>query len=330
MTTTNHMMLPMRRVTTHVIITCANRMSRPIPQHLQLGRVHGATPQERAQRWIARLAQADSTLRVTANELYAGEHWSVARQFPTMQLPGEQIQLWSCSASYGLIPADTQIVPHHATLTRGQADSVPGDTASWWSMLSEWEGPAPGRPRDIGALVADEPDAVFMLVLSKNYLRACGADAAMACATVAHPDQFFIVSAGGRPEGSLATFTVPADARFQAHFGGTRRALNARIAADLLERGIRSKAEATEYLGQLLASQAPVVRYNRRKQSDGELLDLIAARLAQTSASSAHRMLRELRDAGLACEQRRFTRLYREASARAEIGVSGHQARKLA
>ena len=98
--------------------------------------------------------------------------------------------------------------PDHATLTRGQADSVPGNTASWWSLISEWEGPTPGRPRHIRTLVAADPNAVFILVLSKNYLRACGTDAAIACAEVADPDQFFIVSAGGRPEGGLAAFAA--------------------------------------------------------------------------------------------------------------------------
>ena len=39
-----------------------------------------------------------------------------------------------------------------------------------------------------------------------------------------------------------------------------------------------------------------------------EITDMIAGRLAQAPATSANRMLREFRDAGLACEQHRFTR----------------------
>jgi hypothetical protein len=204
-------------------------------------------------------------------------------------------------------------VPHHATLTPGQADSVPGDWASWWSLLSEWPGPMPERPRSIQALVAADPTATFMFVLSKNYLRACGADLAAAYERITDPDRFFIVSAGGRPDGDLTASAVPADARLQAHFGGTRRALNARIGADLLERGIRSRDEAARYMTQLLVAQSPIPRYDRKRQSDREILDAITARLAQAPTTSANRMLRELRDAGLACEQRRFGRLYRQA-----------------
>jgi len=295
-----------------VVVTCANRKSRPIPARLQLGRVPGRTPAERARRWISRLAQAGDVPQVAAVDLYAGEHWSVARGLPALHRPGEVIHLWACSAGYGLIPAEAPVKPYHATLTPGQADSVPGTAASWWSRLSEWPGPAPEHPRTIRALVAGEPTATFMFVLSKSYLRACGADITSARESIADLDRFFVVSAGARPEGDLAASMVPADARLQAHFSGTRRALNARIGAHLLGEGIRRKEEASAHLAQLLAAQPPLARYDRKKQSDREILDIIAGRLAQAPGISANRLLREFRDAGLACEQRRFSQLYRE------------------
>ena len=305
-----------QQATVHVIVTCANRMSRPIPAHLQLGQIPGRTQSQHARGWIARLTDTGSTLQVPAVDLYAGEHWSVARKFPQAHLQGEQIRLWACSAGYGLIPAEALILPHHATLTPGQADSVPRPWSSWWSLLSEWSGPLPGHPRSIRALVAADPTAVFMLVLSKNYLRACSADIASACQILAVPDRFLIVSTGGSPADYPTDFGIPADARLQTHFGGTRRALNARIGAHLLEQGIRSKDEAARHLTQLLAAQPPITRYNRKKQSDREILDASAARLALAPATSANSLLRELRDAGLACEQRRFSQLYRQAVGR--------------
>ena len=205
-------------------------------------------------------------------------------------------------------------MPYHATLTPGQADSVPGDPASWWRWLNEWPGPAPEYPRGITALIASDPAAVYMFVLSKNYLRACGDDITAGAEHVADPDRLFIVSAGARLQGDLAAFAVPADARLQAQFSGTRRALNARIGLHLLAAGIRGRSEATANLTQLLAAQPPIPRYDRKKQTDGEILDLIAQRLAQTPTTSANRLLREFRDAGLACEQHRFTRLFRTAA----------------
>jgi len=305
---------PARPSTVHVIVTCANRKSRPIPPHLQLGEVPGTSAVERVRAWIGRLADTGSAPQVPAFDLYAGEHWSVARKFSEQARLGEDIRLWACSAGYGLIPAEARIMPYHATLTPGQADSVPGNPASWWSWLSEWPGPAPEFPRSIQELVVSDPAALFMFVLSKNYLRACGDDIAAASERTADPDRFLIVSAGGRPEGDLAAFAVPADARLQAQFSGTRRALNARIGLYLLSRGLRGRGEAVADLTRLLAVQPPITRYDRKKQTDDEILDLIAQRLSQVPAPSANRLLREFRDAGLACEQHRFTRLYRTAA----------------
>ena len=295
----------------HVIITCSNRKSRPIPARFRLGQVPGRNAAERARRWTTRLAQAGDAPQVPAIRLYAGEHWSVARGFPALHRPGEDIRLWVCSAGYGLIPADAPITPYYATLTPRKADSVPGATAAWWSLLSEWHGPAPEQSRSIRALVAAEPDAVFMFVLSASYLRACGPDIVAASKYIADPDWLFIVSAGARREGDLAAFMLPADARLQAHFGGTLRALNARIGAHVLSSGIRSKDKAADDLARLLAEQPSISHYDRKKQSDREILDVIARRLAVTPTTSANRMLHEFRQAGLACEQHRFTRLYR-------------------
>lgn len=302
---------PERLTTVHVVVTCANRKSLPIPFHLQLGEVPGSSAIERVRKWIARLADTGSALQVPAFELYAGEHWSVARRFTDHARPGEEIRLWACSAGYGLIPAEARIMPYHATLTPRQADSVPGDVASWWTWLSEWPGPTPEYPRSIRALVASDPTAVFMFVLSKNYLRACGDDIAAGSEHIADRNQLLIVSAGARLQGDLAAFAVPADARLQARFSGTRRALNARIGGYLLSAGIRGKNEATADLARLLAAQSPIPRYDHKKQTDREILDLIAQRLSQTPMTSANRLLREFRDAGLACEQHRFSRLYR-------------------
>jgi hypothetical protein len=142
-------------------------------------------------------------------------------------------------------------------------------------------------------------------------LVACGNDIAAGSTHIADPDRFLIVSAGARLQGTLAAFAVPADARLQAQFSGTRRALNARIGLYLLSKGIRCRAEATADLSRLLAAQPPITRYDRKKQTDGEIVDLIAQHLSRRPAPSANRLLREFRDAGLACEQHRFTRLYR-------------------
>jgi hypothetical protein len=123
-------------------------------------------------------------------------------------------------------------------------------------------------------------------------------------------DRFMVVSAGARNVGTLSDLVVPTDARLQAFLGGTRQALNARIAAHLLSLGIRSRTGAARHLARVLAEQSPIPRYERKKLSDAEVLALIEDGLIRMPGASASRLLRQFRDAGYACEQGRFGRLH--------------------
>lgn len=297
----------------HVIVTCANRKTAPVPPELHLGSVRAHGIEQRASRWITRLADPGSAARLPARDLYAGEHWMIARSLEAAS-PG-QVRLWVCSAGYGLIPAGAAVRPYAAAFS-GESDRVPGGSdgaRQWWAALSGWDGPAPGEPRSIAQLTASAPSALFLVALSGSYLSACRDDVAAAAARTADPDSFMVICAGAKSTSSVPAM-VPADARLQAVLGGTRQALNVRIAARLLSIGITGRAEAVRCLTRLLAGQPPVARYERKKLSDEELSGMIASRLSKEPRMSASRMLREFRDSGLACEQGRFGELHRVAA----------------
>jgi hypothetical protein len=298
--------------TVHVVVTCTNRKSHPVAAPWRLGSLVGADSGELARKWIQVLAADPGSPLVPARDLYAGEHWQMACGLPGAV--GGRGQLWACSAGYGLIPAEALVHPYAATFASGHPDSVQGGSEgsrAWWDALSRWQGPSPGQPRTLRDLVAADPAAAFLLVLSAPYLRACGDDAAAASRLAADPDRFMIVSAGARNSGLLGDLMVPADARLQALLGGTRQVLNVRIAAHLLSAGILRRGDATRYLARLLEEQPPVPRYDRKKLTDAEVLGLIRDSLARIPAASASHLLRQLRDAGYACEQGRFGRLHR-------------------
>jgi hypothetical protein len=301
--------------TVHVVVTCANRKTLPVPPELRLDNIPGRRIALRAREWASRLADANWAPLVGAQDLYAGEHWMIVRGL-SGQVRHARTRLWVCSAGYGLIPADAQVHPYAATFS-GRSDRVPGGGDGgrrWWDALSCWDGPAPGQPRSIGSLAAADPSACFLVALSASYLDACRDDIAAAAGLVADPDTFVVISAGARFPGSIGAVMVPADARLQAFLGGTRQALNARIAAYLLSAGIISRAEATHRMTQLLAEQPLVTRYERKQLSDQEVTEMIAGRLARSPHVSASSLLREFRDAGYACEQQRFARLHHQVA----------------
>jgi hypothetical protein len=297
--------------TVHVLVTCTNRKSVSVPSALHLDNASGHTLGQRSREWIRRLVDVADVPLVAADRLYLGEHWKVARGLRSLST-GNRVRLWVCSAGYGLIPAEALLRPYAATFT-GQADRVPGGSEGardWWQALAAWAGPAPKQPRTIRLLAAGDPSAYFMVVLSPPYLDACRDDIAAAAAAVTDPQRFVVISAGARHSGPLANLIVPADARLQAFLGGTRQALNVRIADHLLSAGIGERARASQHLAQLLAKQAPISRYERKQLSDQEVREMISHRLTQVPGMSASKMLREFRDAGFACEQSRFARLH--------------------
>jgi hypothetical protein len=216
----------------HVIVTCTNRKTLPVPQELRLDSIRAHDDAQRARRWTARLACGDGAQLIPAQDLYAGEHWMIARSLPA--LAGHPpARLWVCSAGYGLIPADAPIRPYAATFS-GRQDRVPGGSDGarrWWDVLTSWEGPAPGQPRTITELTSSDPYAVFLLVLSASYLDACRDDVTAAAGLVADPDSFMVISAGARYPSSAVTAIVPADARLQAFLGGTRQPARVRQCA---------------------------------------------------------------------------------------------------
>jgi hypothetical protein len=300
----------------HVVVTCSNRKTAAVSPERRLGSLTDlAVTWAAVREWIARLSDPDGAAHLAAEDLYAGEHWSVARQL-RRSAAAHDTQLWVCSAGYGLIRTEALIRPYAAAFS-GHEDRVPGGADGarrWWQALAQWEGPEPGQPRSIRELAAAKPTASFILALSAAYLDACRDDITAAAAELHDPDRLLVISAGARGLGVLDGLMVPADARLQAVLGGTRQALNARIAVRLLGAGITSRAQAIGHMAGLLARQPPVARYERKKLSDEEVTMMITGRLAVEPGMPASRMLREFRDAGYACEQQRFAALHHRAA----------------
>ncbi len=305
-----------RRRRLHIVVTCANRKRRPVPPTLQLRRTVGASPIQRAARWMQRLDTSDLDT-VRAEDLYAGEHWDIARRLPRLAGAGfARPTLWVASAGWGLIPADAAIRPYSATFSTRHLDSVSQDTRGaqdWWNAISAWPGPTPGAARSLTALVADHPRDRVLLVLSQPYFAACGKDLQELIAT-AHDSMISIIAAGVTPQPAFAPWQLPADARLQHHLGGTRGSLNVRIAADLLTAGLTDHEAMSRHLRQRLTAAPDLPTYQRRRLTDDEVGTFIRARHAVNPQLTRTSLLRELRDGSMACEQVRFADLFAAAT----------------
>lgn len=263
------------------------------------------------QAWI-RILASDDVATLPALELYAGEHWDVARSLSSYSSPANRVVVWVCSAGYGLIPINAPIRPYSATFAPAQLDSIPGGrrgAAAWWTELTRWEGPVEG-PRSLRQLVDSDPGARFLFAMSATYLAACRHDVLNAARSVATPSRISVISAGTAADSLMADFLLPADARLQHTLGGTRGSLNARIAGHLLASGHQTHDEMKRYLTQLLEQQPALRVFNRKPLTDELLRAFIREGLDRDGGTSATRLLRQLRGSGHACEQRRFARLF--------------------
>jgi hypothetical protein len=274
---------------------------------LRLANLNTTAMSARIFEWTTRLTDADVPA-LPAQDLYAGEHWDVARRIPSC-IGTLDIRLWVCSAGYGLIPADAPIRPYSATFSPGHADSVAGGrhgAEHWWAGLIEWPGPV-AAPRTLAQLVASDPRARVLAVLSGSYVGACRRDLIAAASS----GNLSVASAGARQAKDLEGFVLPIDGRLQALVGGTRQSLNARVVAHLLGAGVVDHDDMHERLITILKAQPPIRRYNRRQMSDDDVRSFIRRHRSEDPSVTHSRLLRQLRTSGFACEQSRFARLFR-------------------
>ncbi len=305
------------RTAVHAVVSCANRKTQPVPQTLHLRHVVHSDTVRRARAWIGRLESA-SVEAVSALHLYAGEHWHVARRIADDTAARSVTPtLWVCSAGYGLVRADAPLRPYAATFAPRHLDSVgtdAGNLAGWWGTLASWPGPQPGAPRRLAELAEADPSSTLLVALSPAYLRACADDVLDAARALTSPDQLSVICLGWTAGGPLAEYVIPADARLQHTLGGTRQSLNTRLLSHLLAEydGSLLRPALRRATGELLATLPPLRRYDRALRTDAQVRTFVGKRLRTEPTASCSRLLREYRDAGSACEQSRFRRLYDE------------------
>jgi hypothetical protein len=298
----------------HIVVTCTNRKLQPVSGDLRMQRIRQHSVDRRFDAWIDRLTISDAPA-VPADQLYGGEHWQIARMLGQRAAQGGYAaRVWVCSAGYGLIPLTAPLRPYAATFAFGQADSVAATTPSardWWDRHTSWMGPgANPTPRSLTALAAHAPHAALLLVMSGPYLRACGHDVLAAADQLRHPDQLSVISTGSSVPRELREFVLPADGRLQGVLGGSMQALNVRIAAHLLEthRAPLQRAALAESVTLLSQGRSRPAPLNRTPMSDEQVRAFITEHWTQRATHT--RLLRQLRDSGLACEQQRFARLF--------------------
>jgi|688.fasta_scaffold14087_5 hypothetical protein len=302
-----------------IVVSCTDRKSAPADATLQL-RNYTDELTARADAWIERISRPTRTGR-PAGDLYQGGHWHVVRQFGAIgDKNGLAVEVWVVSAGYGLIQSESVIEPYAATFATRGADSITrvdsnanagDDAAYWWSRLSGRRR-SDHRAASLASLAASDPQSPLLIALSGSYVRAIQKDLLTAAKALADPGLLLLVT--GEDRAAVRPFRLPVDARLQKSLGGALGSLNARVVRLLLETTGMHGWEATRIRTQLsnsLAEVPAVVPFSRRPMTDAEIEDFIRDGITAEETIPQTRLLRRLRDNGMACEQKRFGDLYR-------------------
>ncbi len=210
------------------------------------------------------------------------------------QRPGRHVNVWVCSAGYGLVPVEASIASYAATFALNHPDSVVRgvrngqasfEQRAWWEALTAWCGPVPHSPRSIAGLVSERKNSVLLLAASPQYLDAVTNDLERTAA--AHgPERLAIFSAGSESHPTLGDYLVPCDARLQNALGGSLNSLNARCLRYALEQLSDDRltlSSMRRLFSRLLAKQPEYKAPKRQVLSDKEVCAIIRKALATDS-----------------------------------------------
>ena len=290
----------MNPLTANILVTCTKRKRLNPQPRLRLGTVR-------------------------ASLLYAGDNWQISSALPfSASRAGVKAELWVLSAGYGLIRGTAMVVPYSATFSVGHPDEVvarfhdssnTGLVRQWWDALSKWEGPDKNAPRTVAAIAAANPRSPIIVVASPKYVSAALDDLLAARDALADPCSLIVVSAGCRGKGPLSANMIDCSARLQKTLGGALMSLNARVARNLIENALPSSWTVSgfqELLRNIPAAESVCDRPTRVAATDDYVRQYVKNALRTAPTSRHTTLLRLFREAGFACEQKRFGRLFME------------------
>ncbi|MGW0927587.1 hypothetical protein [Streptomyces sp. NPDC002644] len=284
-----------------IVVTCTDRKATAPAPGLRVRELPAGETGGRVAEWCRRLDSG--THPRPLDQLYKGDHWSRSQQLRrSAAQAGFSADLWVASAGLGLQPVSASAPSYGATFTPRHEDSVGHsfeERTSWWRLLQ--------KERDATTLTDLAHRGPVLLVLSEMYAVAMHEE----LEALASLRTEALLIGGSRDLPHLPR--VPADASLRSALGGTLTSLNARMAAWWLEHCSDARLTAPETWAELnrwVSAVSKKERYQRTPMTDESVIAFIRERLTEHPSLSRTRLLRMLRDQGLACEQKRFADLY--------------------
>jgi len=296
-------------LTIHLITNCTKnkRKTYNIPT-ISISDLSSIALEDRVHEWNGLIERSDS--RVSAKDMYCGEHWSVVRN-----IHDNGCNVSILSAGFGFIGINSEITRYDATFTAGDKNSILQSSTAmsrdewnigWWKQLN--------RVREdkcsLSELYLHNKSDCFFITVPPLYLSVIQPELiTLKEAGLVTPMNTFIISSGTNISSSLRELYLPVSADFSVFLRGSRGTLGIRMAQYFIDglTGVESIANTIRYRhSKLLEMSQKPIKYNRKKMRNED----IRLWISQKELSSVTLALRNFRDEGYACEQKRFSELF--------------------
>ncbi|AZO73517.1 hypothetical protein [Mesorhizobium sp. M1D.F.Ca.ET.043.01.1.1] len=269
--------------------------------------------------WLKKLVTLP--IACEAMNLYGGRGFQLALQASR----AANAPLYVASAGLGLLSAERRIPSYGLTVSGRGPESICArvhghfNSGSWWHAIQ-------GSPfaTSLSRVLASEPTRPVVIALTQPYARMLASDLeALPDGAVARL-RIIGVNLDSVLSSRLLSGLLPYDERLEAILPGTRADFPQRALVHFVSEGLlaRPGADANSHrvwVESVLTGRSAPLRRERPRVSDEDVLVLIKRHLPQMAGIG--RLLRVLRDEeGVACEQARFSRLYRVATGDRGIG----------
>lgn len=267
--------------------------------------------------WIEKIRTAPT--ETVASDLYAGRGFGLAVEAAKMASG----KLYILSAGLGLVAGDQQVPVYGLTVSGAHAESVSSrvtgrlDVSSWFSGLLSSPYSEPWSD------VMSENSGRILIALTRPYARMVGQSLSKLEPQALARLRIFGASLATDLPACLHPALAPYDDRLNTIFPGTcadfpQRALLHFVRSVAISGDARDRKADNGSVEAALRGVASPDKPRRPRRTDQEILQLITMRLR--SQSGIAQILRALRDYdGVACEQSRFSRLYRTALEQREM-----------
>lgn len=291
-----------------VVIPCASRKRWTTARGLTARELPRESQAAVSTEWLARLARAAT--QGDAKSLYMGRGFSLGASAAAHA----SAPLFVISAGLGIV-AGTSAVPSYGLTIGTRTDDAIGpriiggfEPAAWWRTVTE--GPFSTQWRSVLAA-----DGLILVAMSQAYAGLVAEDLRSLNKADIRRLRIFGIGLNHVLPAAFGPSIMPYDARLDSLLPGTRTDFAQRALGHFVRTILPSSDPAKDAAAvalELIGQRAPE-RIERPRADDDVLIMAIRRHLRDTSGIG--KILRRLREQDqVACEQRRFTRLYHAAA----------------